>query len=382
MAGILGFGGYVPERVMTNDDWAALVDTTDEWITTRTGIKRRRFAADDETTLDLAAAAAERALADAGLKPEDIDEIIVATDTPEVYTPDTASFLQHRLGCRHIPSYDLGGSGCAGFVQALDVARTRIHFSSKRVLVVGVELISRLINWKDRATCVLFGDGAGAVVMGPGQGQAEVLDVVAGTDGSRWDILTLRTGGTRHPFTAEAAAAGAHQNLEMQGSEVFREAVRHMSGAVIDLLHRIDKTVTDVALVVPHQANRRIIDAVRHRLGVDEERVYVNVHEYGNTGSASVPLALWMARREGVITASADRAQPHPLPQRVRRCGTFPLPGGTGRHAFGRGQGGTGVRLTRVRRGTPALAPRHRRRRLQIQRTCGRRTNAVRLRRR
>ncbi len=301
LAGILGFGGYVPERVVTNDDWAALVDTTDEWITTRTGIKRRRFAADDETTLDLAAAAAERAISNAGLESGDINEIIVATDTPEVYTPDTASFLQHRLGCGSVPSYDLAGSGCAGFVQALDTARTRVHFASRRVLVVGVELISRLMSWKDRATCVLFGDGAGAVVMGPGDAQAEVLDVVAGTDGSRWDILTLRTGGTRHPFTAEAAATGAHQKLEMKGGEVFREAVRRMSEAVADLLRRIDKTVADVALVIPHQANKRIIDAVRQRLGVDEGRVYVIVHEYGNTGSASVPLALWMAREEGAI---------------------------------------------------------------------------------
>ena len=239
MAGILGFGGYVPERVMTNDDWSALVETTDEWITNRTGIKRRRFAAEGETTLDLAAAAAVRALTDARLEPEDLDEIIVATDTPEVYTPDTASLLQHRLGCRNVPSYDLGGSGCAGFVQAMDVARARIHFASRRVLVVGVELISRLMSWNDRATCVLFGDAAGAVVMGPGPGEAEMLDAVAGTDGSRWDILTLRTGGTRHPFSAEAAASGAHQNLEMQGTEVFREAVRRMSSSVVDLLHRL-----------------------------------------------------------------------------------------------------------------------------------------------
>ncbi len=218
-----------------------------------------------------------------------------------MYTPDTASFLQHRLDCNSVPSYDLGGSGCAGFVQALDIARARIKLAPRRVLVVGVELISRLISWKDRATCVLFGDGAGAVVMGPGDSQAEVLDVIAGTDGSRWEILTLRTGGTRHPFTAEAAATGAHQHLEMQGSEVFREAVRRMSAAVVDLLRRIGKTVSDVALVIPHQANKRIIDAVRQRLGVDEERVYVNVHEYGNTGSASVPLALWMAREDGTI---------------------------------------------------------------------------------
>lgn len=301
MTAILGFGGYVPERVMTNDDWARLVDTSDEWITTRTGIKRRRFAAPDESTLDLAAAAAERAIQDAGLVAEDIGEIIVATDTPEVYTPDTASLLQHRLGCGPIPTYDLGGSGCAGFVQALDVARARIHLAPRRVLVVGVELISRLISWSDRTTCVLFGDGAGAVVMGPGDGKARVLDIVSGTDGSRAGILTLPTGGTRHPFSAEAAASGAHQHLVMNGSEVFREAVRRMSAAVAEVLARIERTAAQVALVVPHQANKRIIDAVQRALGVDPERVYVNVEEYGNTGSASVPFALWEAHDAGRI---------------------------------------------------------------------------------
>jgi 3-oxoacyl-[acyl-carrier-protein] synthase-3 len=300
-AAILGFGGYVPERVMTNDDWAKLVDTTDEWITTRTGIKRRRFAADDESTLDLAHAAAERAIKDSGLTADDIDEIVLATDTPEVYTPDTSSLLQDRLGARFVPTYDLGGSGCAGFVQALDVARARIHFDPRRVLVVGVELISRLISWQDRATCVLFGDAAGAVVMGPGEPKARLLDVVSGTDGSKADILTLSTGGTRHPFNEESLAAGAHQHLTMNGREVFKEAVHRMSGAVTDVLGRVGRTVSDVALVIPHQANKRIIDAVRRKMGVDEAKVYVNIEDYGNTGSASVPLALWEAQRDGVI---------------------------------------------------------------------------------
>jgi 3-oxoacyl-[acyl-carrier-protein] synthase-3 len=299
--GILGFGGYVPERIMSNDDWAVLVDTSDEWITTRTGIKRRRFAADDESTLDLAEHAAGRALADAGLSAGDIDEIIVATDTPEVYTPDTASLLQSRLGARNVPTYDLGGSGCAGFVQGLDVARSRIHFEPKRVLVVGVELISRLISWKERETCVLFGDAAGAVVMGPGERQAGLLDVVAGTDGSKAGILTLTTGGTRHPFNEEALASGAHQHLEMNGREVFKEAVHRMSSAVFDVLSRIGRAVSDVALVIPHQANKRIIDAVGRKMGVDPSKVYVNIEEYGNTGSASVPLALWEARSTGAI---------------------------------------------------------------------------------
>jgi len=298
---ILGFGGYAPERVMTNEDWSRLVDTTDEWITVRTGIKERRFAADDQATLDLAAAASEKALEDAELAPMDIDEVIVATDTPEVYTPDTASFLQHRLGIGNVPSYDLGGSGCAGFVQALDVARSRIHFEPKRILVVGVELISRLVDWTDRATCVLFGDGAGAVVLGPEGGKAQILDVIAGTDGSKTDILGLLTGGTRRPFTLEAAKRGEHNSLTMNGGEVFREAVRRMGSAVTEVLSRVGEAVENVRLVIPHQANKRIIDAVRQRLGVAEEQVYVNLDHFGNTGSASVPLALWEARNLGRI---------------------------------------------------------------------------------
>ena len=301
MAAILGFGGYVPDRVMTNDDWSELIDTSDEWITTRTGIKQRHFAADDQATVDLAAAAAEVALADADLTPADIDEIIVATDTPEAYTPDTASFLQHRLGCREIPAYDLGGSGCAGFVQALDVARARMLLEPKRILVVGVELISRLMSWEDRSFCVLFGDAAGAVVLGPAGGQAELLHVVAGTDGSQTDILTLKTGGTRHPFNAESLASGAYHRLDMDGRRVFREAVHRMSDAVSDVLTQVDRQLADVALVIPHQANKRIIDAVQSKLGVTDDKVYVNVHNYGNTGSATVPFALWEAKQTGRI---------------------------------------------------------------------------------
>jgi 3-oxoacyl-[acyl-carrier-protein] synthase-3 len=301
LAFILGFGGYVPDRIMTNDDWAELVDTDDEWITARTGIKRRRFAADDESTLDLAAHAAAKAVADAGLTATEIDEIIVATDTPEAYTPDTASFLQHRLGCREVPAYDLGGSGCAGFVQALDVARARLLLQPKRILVVGVELISRLMSWKDRSFCVLFGDAAGAVVVGPASGQAELLDVVAGTDGSKTDILTLKTGGTRHPFNAESLASGAYQHLDMDGRRVFREAVHRMTEAVMGVLANTQRTIDEVALVIPHQANKRIIDAVGQQLALPAERVYINVHEYGNTGSATVPFALWEAKEAGRI---------------------------------------------------------------------------------
>ena len=301
MASILGFGGYVPERVMTNDDWAQLIDTSDEWITQRTGIRERRVAAEDESTLDLAAVASERALEDAGLGPADIDEIILATDTPEVRLPDTASYLQHRMGIGEVPAFDLGGSGCAGFVQGLDVARAQIHFEPKRVLVVGVELITRLIDWTERSTAVLFGDAAGAVVLGPGEDTPRLLDVVAGTDGSQTEILTLSSGGTRYPFNQKALDNSEHNHLTMDGKEVFKNAVRRMSAAVEEVVERVGATLEDVALVIPHQANKRIIDAVTRKLGGTPEQVYINIDRYGNTGSASVPLALWEAKETGRI---------------------------------------------------------------------------------
>lgn len=295
MAHILGFGGYVPERVMTNEDWAEILDTSDEWITQRTGIKRRRFAAEDESTMTLAVDAATVALKDSDLTPDDIDEIILASDTPEMMTPDTAALVQNELGCRNIPTYDLAGSGCAGFVQALDVARARIAFHPKKILVIGVELISRMISWEDRSTVVLFGDAAGAVVMAPEAGRAQVLDVVTGTDGAHAEILTLAAGGTRHPFNKESLESGDFDRLIMDGRKVFVEAVRRMSESAIEVLDRIGRSMRDVSLVIPHQANMRIIEAVRKKLGLDEDRVYVNVDEYGNTGSATVPLAMWEA---------------------------------------------------------------------------------------
>lgn len=301
MAHLMGFGRYAPERVVTNDDWAEWVDTTDEWITQRTGIKRRRFAGDDESTMTMAVAAAEDAMKDADLRAGDIDEIVVATDTPEMMTPDTAALVQHQLGCRNVPTYDLGGSGCAGFVQALDVAKSRISVSPKNILVVGVELISRMISMKDRATAVLFGDAAGAVVVGPDQSRAEVLEVVSGTDGKHAEILTLAAGGTRNPFNKESLDSGDYNRLVMDGRKVFVEAVRRMSEASLEVLDRIGRDISEVSLVVPHQANSRIIEAVRKQLGLEEGHVYVNVDEYGNTGSATVPFALSEAVDSGRI---------------------------------------------------------------------------------
>ena len=299
--GILGVGAYVPERVMTNDDWAELIDTSDEWITARTGIKNRRFAADDESTVDFAVAAAREALDAAGVAPGEIDEIIVATDTPEVYTPDTAAFVQHALGARQVPAYDLAGSGCAGFVQALDIACSRVRWGRDKVLVIGVELITRLMDWTDRNTCVLFGDAAGAAVVGEVDGAGEILAVEAGTDGSRTDILMLEVGGTRKPFSRELARQRRHKGVMMNGREVFKEAVARMSEASLKVLQRAGRDLQSVALVIPHQANLRIIQAVAKVLGTPLERVFTNVQDYGNTGSASVPLALTQALGEGRI---------------------------------------------------------------------------------
>jgi 3-oxoacyl-[acyl-carrier-protein] synthase-3 len=299
--GVLGLGAYVPERVMTNDEWAEYVDTSDEWITTRTGIKERRIAADDQSTVDLAAAAAEVALADAGLTAAGIDEIIIATDTPEVMIPDTAPYLQQRLGAREVPSFDLAGSGCAGFVLGLDVARSRACLGGKKVLIVGVELLSRIMDWTDRTTCVLFGDAAGAAVVGPTDGGSELLSFTAGTDGSQTGILTLESGGTRLPVTREGVDRREHRNIVMKGQDVFREAVTRMGRASKQVLKDAGLTIDDVALVVPHQANLRILRALQKQLEVPDDRLAINIQRYGNTGSASVPLALWEAREQGRV---------------------------------------------------------------------------------
>lgn len=299
--GLLGLGAYLPERVMTNREWTDHVDTSHEWIVERTGIERRRVAADHESTADLAVRAAAAALEDAGLDPVDVDEIIVATDTPEVYSPDTASFVQARLGFREVPAYDLGSSGCAGFVLALDVARSRALVRGRTVLVVGVELLTRLMNWNDRNTCVLFGDAAGAAVVGARVGAPEILAASAGTDGTRHDILGLEMGGTRVPFSEEGARERLHQKLVMDGRRVFKEAVARMTAVGMEVLDEAGMTLDDVDLVIPHQANLRIIEAVRNRLDLPEERVYSNVQDYGNTGSASVPVALWEAREKGLV---------------------------------------------------------------------------------
>jgi 3-oxoacyl-[acyl-carrier-protein] synthase-3 len=299
--GILGLGAYVPDRVMTNEEWAQHVDTTDEWILSRTGIHERRFAAPEQTTVDLAVAAAQRALDDARMMALDVDEIVVATDTPEVMVPDTAAFLQQELGAREIPAYDLGSSGCAGFVLALDIARSRVRDRRWKILVVGVELLSRFMDWSDRSTCVLFGDAAGAVIVGEAEGAAEILAVTAGTDGSQADILMREVGGSRSPFSLENARTGEHSKIAFNGREIFKAAVARMEAAAREVVAEAGLRMEDVALLVPHQANLRILRAVSRRLRFPTEKVFTNVQRFGNTGSASIPLGLTEARSQGRI---------------------------------------------------------------------------------
>jgi len=299
--GIVSLGHCLPERVFENEEWAQYVDTSDEWIRTRTGIERRRIAGDGETTATLATAAARQAIESADMSPGDIDEIIIATDTPEVFLPDTSCFVQEKLGARNIPCFTMGGSGCAGFVQALDVGASRILTGKGRVLIIGVELLTRIIDWTDRNVCVLFGDAAAAAVVGKENVKGTFLGGVSGTDGSQTGILKIEVGGTRTPVTLERAQKRQHLELTMNGRKVFRQAVLRMSQACREVLEKVGRRLEEVDLVIPHQANLRIIRAVAKNLSVPMDRVYTNVQQYGNTGSASVPLALWEAHSTGRI---------------------------------------------------------------------------------
>jgi len=280
-AGIYGVGSAVPEGVLSNRDLEKMVETSDEWIVTRTGIKERRIAAAHENASDYAAAAAKRALARAGVDPGDLDLLIVATLTPDVFCPPTACILQHKIGATRAAAFDLAAA-CSGFVYGLDVAARGIEAGAYRhVLVIGVDLLSRVADYTDRSTCVLFGDGAGAAVLGPVE-RGGVLSTYLGADGSSGDKLTV-------PVSRNGSSASF---IKMEGSEVFKFAVRVMPEAALEALRRAGVAAEDVGLFIPHQANIRIIDAAAKRLGLTEDRVFRNVERYGNTSAASIPIAL------------------------------------------------------------------------------------------
>ena len=297
--GFLGLGFYVPKRVMTNAELEKRVETSDEWIRTRTGISQRRIAADGENTSDLALKAAQAALEDAKLKPADLGLLIVATMTPDMPCPATACILQAKLAAPQAAAIDVAAA-CSGFLYGMVMGQQFVAGGVyKNVLVVGAEVLSRVVDWTDRATCVLFGDGAGAAVIGP-TAQGQILSTVLGADGTKVDLLKVPGGGVAQPASAESVQQRAHF-LKMNGTEVFKHAVRGMSDAAHAAIEKAGLRPEQIACVVPHQANVRIIQAVVERAGIPMEKVFLNVDRYGNMSAASTIVALCEAVKSGRI---------------------------------------------------------------------------------
>jgi 3-oxoacyl-[acyl-carrier-protein] synthase III len=297
---ILGTGSELPAKVVSNHDLEKMVDTSDEWITVRTGIKERRVLEDGKGNADMAFRAAQRALADAHMKAGDLDAIIMGTVSADYLMPSSACVLEDLLGARNVFSFDVGAA-CSGFLNALSVADSFIRTGQiNNALVVGSDTLSRWLNWQDRSTCILFGDGAGAVVLGASENGAGILSTKLRTDGSYVKTLYVPAGGSLKPATRETVQRNEH-TITMNGKEVFKIAVRSMEEISRQALAEADVPVQRVSLVIPHQANRRIIVALAERLGIPMERVMVNLDKYGNTSAASIPVALDEAKRQGRI---------------------------------------------------------------------------------
>ncbi|MGM0547804.1 MAG: beta-ketoacyl-ACP synthase III [Bacillota bacterium] len=298
-ATIIGLGKYLPDKVVTNHDLEKKVDTSDEWIKTRTGIEKRRIAAADQAASDLGIKAAEAALEDAEIKAEDLELIIVATATPDMMFPATACIIQNKIGAKNAAAFDLE-AGCSGFVYGVSVAANFIESGTyKNILVIGAEVLSKIMDWEDRSTCVLFGDGAGAAVLSATD-EGGILATDLGADGSGADALYQTAGGSRKPASEQTVANREHY-LKMEGTPVFKFAVKTMGKASLKVLKKAGIKKEDVDLLVPHQANTRIIAAAAKRLKLKDEQVYVNLPEYGNTSAASVPIALTEAKEKGLL---------------------------------------------------------------------------------
>jgi 3-oxoacyl-[acyl-carrier-protein] synthase-3 len=299
---ILGTGAYAPKRILTNAELATMVETSDEWIVTRSGIRERRIAGEDESTSDMGVAAGERALKDAGVRAEEIDLVVVATFTPDTPMPAAACLIQHKLGIpTHAACFDLNAA-CSGFIYALDTACAMLSSGRyQKALVIGVEKLSNIVDWKDRTTCVLFGDGAGAAVIGVSKTpNIGLVGTRLGAYGESADLLNIPGGGSNAPATPGSITAGDHF-IKMKGKEVFKIAVRGMEEAARDILEQHALAADQISLVIPHQANLRIIEAIAQYLELPMSRFFVNVDRYGNTSAASIPIALDEARRAGRI---------------------------------------------------------------------------------
>jgi len=295
---VLGLGSYVPEKRLRNAQLERLVTTTDEWIVARTGVRERHVIAPGQATSDLAIEAGRRALAEGGVRAEDVQLILVATATPDQPTPSTACHVQHGLGACRAAGFDLNAA-CSGFVNALMTGHHLVAGGAfDNALVIGADALSVITDYQDRESCVLFGDGAGAVLLGAGSGRGEVLDHIVGMDGAGADLIMVPAGGSREPTSHATVDRRAHY-LKMQGRKVFRFAVAKICELVEQMTARHGLSLDDIGLLVPHQANQRILEAATRTLGLDPRRVLVNVDRYGNTSNASIPLALDEALRSG-----------------------------------------------------------------------------------
>lgn len=298
--GISGIASYVPDKVLTNYDLSQMVDTSDEWITTRTGIKERRISSKEEATSDLATKAALRALEDAKINPEELDLIIVASVTPDHLFPSTASIVQNNIKASKAAAFDLS-AGCSGFVYGMTTGANFISAGVyKKVLVIGADTLTKIVNWEDRNTCVLFGDGAGAVVLEACEENYGLLSYDLGSDGSGADLLILSGGGSRKPATHDTVDNNDHY-IYMDGKEVFKFAVRTMEKASHNVVDKAGLKMEDVNLLIPHQANMRIVDAALKKLAMDKSKAYVNLDRYGNMSAASIPVAFAEAVESGNV---------------------------------------------------------------------------------
>ncbi|MFQ5669925.1 MAG: beta-ketoacyl-ACP synthase III [Acidobacteriota bacterium] len=303
-AQLAGTGAAIPDRVLSNADLERMVDTSDEWITARTGIKERRIAGSDEYLSQYATRAAREALSRAEILPEALDMILCATVTPDMFTPSTACFVQRDLQAGRAAAFDLS-AGCSGFLYALATARSFIATGRARtILVIGGEILSRFINWSDRGTCVIFADGAGAVILSAGQGEAGILADRMHADGSLANLITIPGGAGRHPASEDVLHRRLN-TIKMKGNETFKIAVRNMEAVCREVMEDASVGPDDIDLFIPHQANCRIIDAVRQRLGVAADRCYVNIQRMGNTSAASIPIALNEAVEAGRLQKGA-----------------------------------------------------------------------------
>jgi 3-oxoacyl-[acyl-carrier-protein] synthase-3 len=297
--GIVGVGSHLPKKVLTNEDLEKMVDTSDEWITKRTGIKERRIADKDTAASDMAKEASEEALKDAGLSPEEVDLIIVATITPDMPLPSTACILQSKIGAKKAVAFDISAA-CAGFIYAIATAEAFIKRGLyKNALVIGTEKLSSVTDWKDRNTCVLFGDGAGAVVLKKVE-RGGILSVYLGSDGTQADLLKIPGGGSKRPASKQSIEERDHY-IKMSGSELFKYAVRLMADAGNKVASELHYGCDDIDWVIPHQANIRILNAVADRMKLNSKKLYLNIRRYGNMSSASTAVALVEAVKEGRI---------------------------------------------------------------------------------